>query len=289
MRYCWVKADPTFEGLKQLKYEPVERVWIQASDPTPLKSNYCITGFKIEGQQINDELTLDPADVQFNTGLVAVTGRKGAGKTALVDIVANLFLDRSNTNDPNSFVRRIVRDSANFRTKVEFKDGATFEKMLTDARFVEHSKIVYIAQGELEHYIGEGSDLDKYIRSLVFESPQVKNTVKSFGFEKLTKKVKEKEQGLHRTHQEIEKMELRTSQKVLATAKRELSQLEAELKDVESKIPTLEARLTKEKVAVIQGKQATRTRLQERKTHLADVTDLLTKARQFLSEDMTMT
>jgi hypothetical protein len=25
---CWIKADPTFEGLKQIIYEPTERVYI---------------------------------------------------------------------------------------------------------------------------------------------------------------------------------------------------------------------------------------------------------------------
>lgn len=29
LRHCWIKADPTFEGLKQLLYEPADRVIIQ--------------------------------------------------------------------------------------------------------------------------------------------------------------------------------------------------------------------------------------------------------------------
>ena len=32
-RYCWIKADPTFEGLKQILYEPEDRVWIGESPP----------------------------------------------------------------------------------------------------------------------------------------------------------------------------------------------------------------------------------------------------------------
>lgn len=287
MRYCWIKADPTFEGLKQLTYEPAERVRIQASDPTPLKSSYCITGFGMDGQKVNDELGLAPTDVQFNTGLVAVTGGKGAGKTALVDLVANFFMDRCNTDDPNSFVRRIVRDNANFRIVVAFKDGTTFGKLLADSRFVEHSEIVYIAQGELELYIGEESDLDKYVRDLIFESPPVKNTVKAFEFEEMTKKAAELEQTVSQTHALIEKLELRTAEKVLASARREKAQIEAELKDVETKIPTLEARLTREKVEVIQRKQTARSDLQGRKTRLLEVNELLANARQFLSEDLT--
>jgi hypothetical protein len=38
-RYCWIKADPTFEGLKQILYEPKERVRISSSCPE-LKQSY---------------------------------------------------------------------------------------------------------------------------------------------------------------------------------------------------------------------------------------------------------
>ena len=34
-RYCWIKADPTFEGLKQVLYEPKERVRISSLYPEP--------------------------------------------------------------------------------------------------------------------------------------------------------------------------------------------------------------------------------------------------------------
>jgi hypothetical protein len=98
----------------------------------------------------------------------------------------------------------IVADRANVTTKLVFKDHSEFQKTLTDGRFIDQSDIVYIAQGELERYIGEKSDLDKYIRELIFESPQVKNTVKAFEFEELAKKMHEYESGLTQTHQAIE-------------------------------------------------------------------------------------
>jgi hypothetical protein len=286
LRYTWIKADPTFEGLKQLLYEPSDRVFIQPTDPTPLKSNYCITGLEIARARVNDDLSLAQSVLEFNTGLVAVTGGKGAGKTALVDLIANCFVDRCNTDDSNSFVRRIVVDRASVATKLVFKDGSEFQKMLTDARFIEQSEIVYIAQGELERYIGEKSDLDRYIRDLIFESPQVKNTVKAFEFEELAKRTQEEELRLSQAHQSIERLELGTSEGVLAAARREKSQIEGELKDVDEKIPALEARLNKEKVGLIQQKQANRSMLQVRKSRLLQLGEDLAIARQFLSEDL---
>jgi predicted XRE-type DNA-binding protein len=286
LRNCWIKADPTFEGLKQLKYEPVDRVRIQQSDPTPLKSNSCISGIRIDGTTVNDELSLALANLPLNAGLVAVTGGKGAGKTALVDLIANLFVDRCNSNDSNSFVRRIVRDNANLNVAITLGDGVLFEKSLGDSRFVEQSEVVYIAQGELEDYIDENSDLNKYVRDVIFESAEVKDTVKAFEFDKLSKRVREIEIEISQRNQTIEKLEARTAEKVLAAARREKTQIEAELRDVESKIPALESQLTKEKVEVVEQKQSVRSRLQVRKHDLIELSELLANAKQFVSEDL---
>ena len=40
-RYCWVKAELTFEGLKQILYEPADRVFI-GEQPAILKNDYQI-------------------------------------------------------------------------------------------------------------------------------------------------------------------------------------------------------------------------------------------------------
>jgi dephospho-CoA kinase len=285
-RHCWIKSDPTFEGLKQLLYEPADRLAIQATDPTPLKRASCLAGFRMEGGVVNDELSLEPTNLALNDALVAVTGGKGAGKTALVDLVANFFRDRCNSNDSNSFVRRIVRDGALFTTAVTFGDGELFEKKLTDSRFVERSELVYIAQGELEDYIGETSDLDKYVRNLIFESAEVKNTVKAFEFEKLTKKIRDIETDLIQKHQQVERLEVRTTEKVLAATSREKLQGEAELRDVAAKIPALESRLSREKVDLVAQKQTARSGLQDRKRRLTELDELLGTAKQFVSEDL---
>jgi len=122
---------------------------------------------------------------------VAVTGGKGGGKTAFVDLIANCYVDRCRANDPNSFVRRIADQNPSIRTALDFKDGSAFEKEMCDLTFFEESDIVYIAQGELERYIGDDSDLDVYVKRLIFESPQIKDTVISFEFEQLVEAVRE--------------------------------------------------------------------------------------------------
>src|SRR5439155_24999949 len=58
LRNTWIKADPTFEGLKQLLYEPSERVVIQQGDPTPLKSKYTLARFRISPSTISKKLSV---------------------------------------------------------------------------------------------------------------------------------------------------------------------------------------------------------------------------------------
>lgn len=286
LRYCWIKADPTFEGLRQLPYEPADRVAIQATDPTPIKSGYCVAGVEIEEAVVNDELSVAGAGFPLNSALVAVAGGKGSGKTALLDLIANCFMDRSSSGDPNSFVERVVKDNANFRVTLRFKGGDTFEKKINDQTFFEDSEIVYIAQGELERYIGDNSDMDKYINDLIFESPHVKNTVKAFEFDSLAQEAQEIQIALAAKHESIEALEIRTADTILAKAKLAQKQTEAELKDIDTKIPELEARLSKEKVGVIREKQKAMAELQGRKTRLLELRNSLVIARQFLAEDL---
>lgn len=89
---CWIKADLTFEGLRQILAEP-ERVSYDVPEilERVRKSPYNF----IKGLQINHTTTatmpekwFDNIDIPLNPGLVAVIGNKGSGKSALTDIVA---------------------------------------------------------------------------------------------------------------------------------------------------------------------------------------------------------
>lgn len=89
---CWIKADLTFEGLKQILTEP-ERVSYNV--PEILERIRKNPNKFIKGLQINRTSTatmpekwFDNIDIPLNPGLVAVIGNKGSGKSALTDIVA---------------------------------------------------------------------------------------------------------------------------------------------------------------------------------------------------------
>ncbi len=287
MRFCWIKSDPTFDGLKQLSYEPADRVKIQEKDPTPVKSNYTIQKIKISDSVIGSELKINATEIELNPALVSVTGGKGSGKTAFVDLLANCYKDRSNIKDPNSFVRRITSDQTpDIEVELTFKDGTTFSKKLTDGNFFEHSEVVYIAQGELEEYISDDSDLDDYINSLIFDSPVIKDTEKSFEFEQLQSEITLSKKSIKQKNALIAKLEESTSATNTKSVLADKNKLEAEIKDISNRVVESEKAQTLENKLVAQSKQGIVTRLKEKKDELLSIQGYLRDAADFVSNDL---
>lgn len=287
MRFCWIKADPTFDGLKQLSYEPSERVKIQEKDPTPVKSNYTIKKIKISESVIGDELKINETEIELNSALVSVTGGKGSGKTAFVDLLANCYKDRCKINDPNSFVRRITSDQKpTVNIELTFRDGTVFSKNVTDGNFFEHSEVVYIAQGELEGYISDDSDLDDYINRLIFDSPVIKDTEIAFEFEQLQSEIVLNKKTLKLKNGLIAKLEESTNDVSVKSVSVEKKKIEADIKDISNRIIESEKIQTLENKLVAQTKQAIVANLKEKKEELLNIQSLLRDAVDFATNDI---
>jgi len=84
-RYCWIKADLTFDGFKQIVYEPEpgERVKISPVEPDQ-KDDYKIIS-KIRFTNTNDF----PEEIEFNKNLCSIIGSRSSGKSALLAYVAH--------------------------------------------------------------------------------------------------------------------------------------------------------------------------------------------------------
>lgn len=82
-RRCWIRAEPTFEGLRQTLVEPDRRVHIGDAAPDGPSPSNVIRSFRVPGAAWlrNQELLL-------NDGLVTIIGAKGSGKTALAELLA---------------------------------------------------------------------------------------------------------------------------------------------------------------------------------------------------------
>nr|AGS53326.1 hypothetical protein [uncultured bacterium contig00013] len=81
-RYCWIKAEPTFEGFKQILYEPKERVFIGEFPPN-VNRNVFLSRIRVP-----DTDWFPTINIPINKGLVSIIGPRGSGKTALLDIIS---------------------------------------------------------------------------------------------------------------------------------------------------------------------------------------------------------
>jgi hypothetical protein len=76
---CWIKADPTFEGLKQIIYEP-ERVKIQEEKPEIKTAYEVIKSIKI----IDPQNIFTSEKIGFSSNLNSIIGGKSSGKSSLL-------------------------------------------------------------------------------------------------------------------------------------------------------------------------------------------------------------
>ncbi|OYT33281.1 hypothetical protein B6U96_16480 [Archaeoglobales archaeon ex4484_92] len=242
-RFCWIKADPTFEGFKQIIYEPEERVRIQEDNPEHRKSIYTLSSIKISNSKISDELEIDEQEIPLNPNLVAVIGGKGSGKTALLDLIANCFEDRCKRGgeDKNSFVQRIEEQKPDLTVEISFigDDVENFSKQLTDAVFFPHSKITYLPQGKIEEYSGDRTKLHKKIKEIIFSSKDVIESGYKQEFEELLEGIKQLEKEIRDINSEIYKLEEDTKPEIVDELKAKKNIKEGELKNKEAELRDL--------------------------------------------------
>ena len=95
----WIKADPTFEGLRQIVFEPTARVRVQETNPgvgytKPFLSSVSIahdmSPFPENPNYENPRFGVQP-DLPLNSDLVCVIGGRGTGKSCLVDYLGKAF------------------------------------------------------------------------------------------------------------------------------------------------------------------------------------------------------
>jgi ABC-type lipoprotein export system ATPase subunit len=157
--FTWIKSTPSFNGLKQIIYEPDERIHV-GDKPKVLeliegnKTKY-ISGisFTKKSDSILDENWFNEISIKFNPQLVAVIGNKGNGKSALLDSIG-LIGNSSNCDVTHlSFLSKFRKDNkaSNFEGTIEWLDGTLSKTILSseiDAE--ENNRVKYIPQNFFE-------------------------------------------------------------------------------------------------------------------------------------------
>lgn len=132
---CWIKANITFEGLKQIIYEPEDRVRVQADKPEQ-KNDYQI----IDSIEFNNN-AMGTQKIEFNQNLNTVIGGRSSGKSILLGCLANIIdpsqKPKENQDAYNENIRKLIKDAS-----VLWRDGSS-----------ETRKIIYYSQSKISEIV----------------------------------------------------------------------------------------------------------------------------------------
>ena len=197
-RFCWIKADLTFEGLKQIIYEPEERVFIGEKPPilSKVKNNKTNYLKSLNITQVNTSHTGDTwfknISIAFNKELVAIIGNKGSGKSGIADILGlagDTHTDKQHFSflHKNKFLKGKLADK--FKAKIIWEsDGESDEILLSAALKTESPESVrFIPQNYFEELTNE-IEINKFqhvLENIIFEYIPDNEKLNKSSFEEL--------------------------------------------------------------------------------------------------------
>ena len=181
-RYCWIKADPTFEGLKQLLYEPEDRVYIGPTPPSLHDEARVIRSIAL--YPANE--WFDEVEIPLNPNLVSIIGRKGSGKSALAELIA-YAAGSWPTNEPGTFLKRAGEHLKNLQVKLKWADGTVSQARIGQDRSGKHG-VRFLSQRFVERLCADdyiGTELVSEIEAVVFSYLDPTDTLNASSFGEL--------------------------------------------------------------------------------------------------------
>lgn len=162
-RYTWVKALPTFEGLRQALLEPEARLrigeeWLAELTPKAHFSQIDVEGTIFDGQ----EISFRKLSIPLSQDMVAIIGGRGTGKSLLLDALRSRFAGAAARGSDQ-------RDVNVQHMSIEL-DKANGEKIRFDARS-EGYEYLHVSQGEIKKLCQEPGLISDEIKKMLRLTP----------------------------------------------------------------------------------------------------------------------
>lgn len=181
--FCWIKADPTFEGLRQTLYEPKERVHVGHHPPARPDASKVISEISIGG---GGTAAFQNLRLGLNSGLVTIIGQKGSGKSALTDLLA-YAAGKDSSEDPDSFISRAAEYLNDTPVTLTWLDGHTSKAVIGDKK-TRRMDVRYLSQSFVEKLCSDdyaGTDLTNEIERVIFSNLDPTDTLNTSSFTEL--------------------------------------------------------------------------------------------------------
>lgn len=147
-RITWIKADTTFEGLKQILFEPKERVRISDTQPD-IKYDFNV----IDYVQLNTA-NVWSQNVYLNQNLTTIIGGRSTGKSTLLTSIATK-LNQDKGAGKNGFIKPLTDN-----IHVVWRDGHENDE----------KEIEYFTQNEISNIIDKGNPDGLFLKLLQSDS-----------------------------------------------------------------------------------------------------------------------
>lgn len=240
----WIKADPTFAGLKQVINEPRSRVFIGSTPPNFKPDHKVIKQISIHSSNgwFPEKFVID-----LNRDLVTIIGGRGSGKSALAEAIAYGAGSKDNTED--AFLEKATKHKYPITgTKILLKwmEGSDTEfevgKISEDQGLVQ-----YLPQGAVEELCSHHNSekLQKQIENVIFQALDETERMGASDFNELKTRILsgfqyEKEQITEKIHDINRKLNnLISILRNLPDKEKQLEEKKAELERLNKSLPEL--------------------------------------------------
>ena len=172
-KYTWIKGMPNFDGLKQIIFEPKNRVKVQELNPRN-KSDYMIID-KVKFKNNSDDDIFIEDDILFNEDLNTIIGGKSSGKSLLLSHIA-----RTVNGETEKFERyEKLSEKYNYDFEVHWKDGKVSK--LSDKNKTLSRKVKYISQLYVNRLAeGENQEIKNIVIGILKENKDIEEEYSTF-------------------------------------------------------------------------------------------------------------
>lgn len=168
--YTWIKAEVSFEGLKQITYEPDLRVRVQKDNPneeeTFAKIDKLVIDFpvemKIKDKESDEALMFclqGKQEIYLSSNLSCIIGGRGSGKSTLLHVLYNLIYNRD--------TERLAKvNSPLFSLQLGTKDTLNKVRSLTKSDIPSSTE--FFLQNEVEKFAKDITEMSELIRARLY-------------------------------------------------------------------------------------------------------------------------